>query len=595
MPTGLPAVLAATVRKRRYYGLLGGALAGLVVNAFGWGLPAGLAVGILSEVAPVAVAVSSAGPRGTLRANHLLAAGLAIRQAVIAAAVFGMAGLALSGAPLRWAFAGMLTFGLAGLVAGESTWLRFRICQLGLAVRVGRTPAALPVRLFAFLSDGTHPDRATLRVNGAAWQFRHANIQDHLLRTVQVDLLRRRARSRTLEASEQTVQLLREQRLYDEAIDMVVRLRGPGNQQAEREVVELLGEQGNATELRRRADAGDGQARQRLVRLLRDRGALDEAIEMVRELAEAGNGYAERQMADLLIETGDLAAATKVLIRRAELGDGQARQRLAALADPVPNRATPRPPAGQSGRRSRQTTPPAVPELTTPAVPRQPLPPEDLDARIADLRGRSDRGDWRVHDELLGMLRVKGDAAELRRRAEGGDHDARKQLLHLLREREDHAELRRRSDAGDEFALEQLVQLRQDQGDLDAAIDELRRDGRLGVYGAHWLLELLRERGSIDELRRLAAAGDTYAREQLVGLLRDRGNLDEAVAVLRRPADGGDGWAIRELVGLLLEQGQIDEAIAVLSRRANAGDEHARHQVEVLRFRHRRTTDQPPA
>jgi tetratricopeptide (TPR) repeat protein len=381
------------------------------------------------------------------------------------------------------------------------------------------------------------------------------------------------------------VQLLREQGLYDEAIDMLGRF---GGRRAEGQVVELLGEQGNVAELRRRAAAGDGKARQRLVGLLRGRGELAEAIEIVRQLAEAGNGYAERQLADLLIETGDTAAATKVLTRRAELGDGRARQQLAELTDPS---ARPAPSSAGAGGPVRWT-PPAVAERT-PAGPMRPALPEEPAERIAELRRRSDRGDWRAHEELLGLLRDKGDAGELRRRADEGDHDARKQLLILLRERGDDAELRRRSDAGDEFALEQLVQLRQDEGDLDAAIDELRRDGRLGVYGTHWLLELLRQRGSIDELRRRAAAGDTYAREQLVGLLHDRGNLDEAVAVLRRPADGGDGWAVRELVRLLLEQGQVDEAIAVLGRRANAGDEHARRQLEAVRSRHRRNRDHP--
>jgi len=38
------------------------------------------------------------------------------------------------------------------------------------------------MRLIRFLNDGTHPDRGTVRTNGNAWQFRHASIQDHLLR-----------------------------------------------------------------------------------------------------------------------------------------------------------------------------------------------------------------------------------------------------------------------------------------------------------------------------------------------------------------------------------------------------------------------------
>ncbi|SNY34383.1 tetratricopeptide repeat protein [Paractinoplanes atraurantiacus] len=505
------------------YGLAGGLLTGLISGGLVRGALAGLACAALSLIAPVPGSRSTGGPRGTLAANHLTAAMLALRLAAIAAAVFGLAGLGSTAGPVRWAGAGLAVFGLTALAGAEHTWLRFRVYQLLFAVRTGRAPAALPVRLIAFLTDGTDPDRATLRVNGTAWQFRHANIQDHLLRTTQIDLLRRRARSGVLEATENTFQLLREQGLHDEAIMVLARL-GAGAQWTRHRVADLLREMGDAAELRRRAVGGDGYARQQLVRLLRDRGDEAEAITVLRSLAAAGDDFAERQLAELLIDQGDTEAAKEILTRRADLGDGDAQLRLKGMSRP----------------RGEQPAPPVV------------LP------------------EWVV---------------EVEHRSHEEDYDERKQLLVSLRKQGNEPELRRLSAKGDDFALEQLVQLLQDRGDLDAAVDLLRHDKRLGIYGFRWLLELLRARGSVDELRRLAAGGDTYARDQLVGLFRDRGNLDEAVAVLRRPADSGDSWAGRELVRLLTELGRFDEAIAFLQRRDAAGDFYARYQLQVVRRR----------
>ena len=70
------------------------------------------------------------------------------------------------------------------------------------------------------------------------------------------------------------------------------------------------------------------------------------------------------------------------------------------------------------------------------------------------------------------------------------------------------------------------------------------------------LVDLLAERGNLDELRARADAGDWLAAGQLVDLLVKRGNLDE----LRARVDVGDGIAARRLAGLLADQGRGEEA-----------------------------------
>jgi hypothetical protein len=66
-----------------------------------------------------------------------------------------------------------------------------------------------PRRLIVFLQDGIRPERATLRVNGTAWQFRHALIQDHLTNITRPIVLRRRADTGDRDADRQLAQLLR--------------------------------------------------------------------------------------------------------------------------------------------------------------------------------------------------------------------------------------------------------------------------------------------------------------------------------------------------------------------------------------------------
>jgi hypothetical protein len=80
----------------------------------------------------------------------------------------------------------------------------------------------------------------------------------------------------------------------------------------------------------------------------------------------------------------------------------------------------------------------------------------------------------------------------------------------------------------------------------------------------------------VDELRRLAAAGDEHARRQLAGWLSDRAytgsfadrdTLDEAIEVIRPLADAGDDVAGLWLARWLADCGRLEE----LRQRAAAG------------------------
>ena len=143
------------------------------------GLACGLALAALPSPTPRR---TLGGPAKTLRTNHVLAVTLTVRFAAVAAIVFAAAGYLVGSNMLQWSLVGVVTFAGASLIGSEAVWLRFRVSRL-FAFRGRRThTVSTPGTAHHFLDDGLHPDRATMRVNGHAWQFRHAKIQDHLLR-----------------------------------------------------------------------------------------------------------------------------------------------------------------------------------------------------------------------------------------------------------------------------------------------------------------------------------------------------------------------------------------------------------------------------
>jgi hypothetical protein len=55
-----------------------------------------------------------------------------------------------------------------------------------------------------------------------------------------------------------------------------------------------------------------------------------------------------------------------------------------------------------------------------------------------------------------------------------------------------------------------------------------------------WRAYVLAENDQVEELRELAAAGDSHARRQLASWLSDRARSEEAIEVIRPLADAGD-------------------------------------------------------
>jgi hypothetical protein len=253
------------------FGLIAGFVAGLLVGRPLIGSAAGLAGGLAMIAVPTAGGLrsSAAGPEATLRTNHLLAAVAAIRAGVPAAAVFAATGFLLDTQWTWWAAAGFIVFAASTALASEYAWLRFRLAHFAVTLPAHRRGELLPRRLVAFLQDGIRPERATLRVNGTAWQFRHALIQDHLTNTTRPMVLRRRADAGDREAAHQLVTLLRERGDLDEALAVLRRAADAdtGDWDTRRQLVELLRERGDLDELRRRADAGDRYAALQLARL----------------------------------------------------------------------------------------------------------------------------------------------------------------------------------------------------------------------------------------------------------------------------------------------------------------------------------------
>jgi hypothetical protein len=526
--TDRPSTVVATVRAA--FGGMAGVVTGIASGDIGVGLTAGVVCGLLPGLTRVLrwrpALLGRRGPVDTLRAIHVHTATAAVAYGLLAGAVVAGAAALRGNAVSESALPAAVVFGgAAGLAGGAGTWLRFRLTQLGLALPGLRGhESLLPIHIIALLKDGTHPDRATVRVNGTAWQFRHAVIQDRLLEHVRPRILRRQADAGSRLADGELAGLLREQGSLDE----LRRRAGAGSQHADKELSRLLREQGNIDELRRRADAGSWDADDELAGLLREQGNADE----LRRRADAGSWHAAVPLAGLLREQGSLDEAARVLRRSADAGQVFAAEALAILLREQGN--------------------------------------------VDELRRRSEAGDGSAVRALAELLREQGSLDEaagvLRRSADAGDLPAGRVLSRLLREQSNVDELRRRADAGSWDADDELAGLLREQGNAD----ELRRRAETGSWHAAVALAgLLREQGSLDEaagvLRRSADAGNGSAGRELASLLREQGNLDGAAAVLRRRADAGDRLAARELASLLREQGNFDEAAVVLSRADDVG------------------------
>ena len=83
--------------------------------------------------------------------------------------------------------------------------------------------------------------------------------------------------------------------------------------------------------LRARVDAGDEHAALQLAGLLKARGDLDGAEQILRARSHAGDRYAARELAGLLEDRGDLDGAEQILRARAHAGDRYAARELAGV------------------------------------------------------------------------------------------------------------------------------------------------------------------------------------------------------------------------------------------------------------------------
>jgi hypothetical protein len=596
-------------------------IAGAAVSGVAAGVMAGLVCGAFSAVVPSLRTWPTASPKGTLRANHVLALAASGRQGLIAAAVFGVASYGRSDS-VRWTLAAVGVFVAAGALGGEATWLGFRLSQLYAAAPLRRgEDRLLPRAVVAFLEDGARAERAVIRVNGTAWQFRHAVIEDHLLRHGRVAMLRRHAAGDKVAAERladllwgqgdlagaisilhplaaeggrvagwRLVELFRRQGDLDMVASMLrslvaeanlvggdataarelaalLRDRGDveelgvradaGDLAAARELADLLGERGDVQELRRRAGDGDGLAGETLIQQLQEGGD----VEDLRRCAAAGDRFASMALVGLLVEQGELDQAVSILRPCAEAGDGHAAglwANLLRLRGDVDGAVAVLRPFAESGDVA------AARRLTDLLRERG-----ELGAAVEVMLPFADAGDWSSQVRLGDLLHELGDVNELGRRADAGDQYAAGILAELLGKRDDIEELQRRADADadDGHAAVQLAELLGKRGD----IEELQRRAEDGDWFASQklaesLAEQLGERGDLDQLRRRADDGDGFAARRLAKLLAARGDTDEALSIVRRRADADADILARQLLAdVLYKRGDVDE----LRRRAD--------------------------
>lgn len=224
------------------------------------------------------------------------------------------------------------------------------------------------------------------------------------------------------------------------------------------------------------------QATERLVRLLVEKGRVEEAIAVLRPQAGNGDFLAAGRLADLLIEQGRV----EELRQRAAAGDRHSRMLLAALLAEMLG--------GQSGTeklRQHGYPPGWIAERVAEALDRA-----SSEETIAFLQQRADADDGLAGRGLARLLadegRVEEAIAMLWRRADNGDGFAAGQLVDPLAEHrgteEAIAMLRQWADDGDSSAADQLVNLLAKQGRIDApaVIRSAAFRVLLGVTGKAW-------------------------------------------------------------------------------------------------------------
>ncbi|WP_436531880.1 hypothetical protein [Actinoplanes sp. HUAS TT8] len=331
--------------------------------------------------------------------------------------------------------------------------------------------------------------------------------------------------------------------------------------------------------LREDAARGDVSSVSKLAELLVDEGAVDEAIDVLRVSCADGNWICRDRMIDLLAareqvdelrllaDQGIPAAVWHVALHLA--GNRQVPEAVALLSSIDV--------AGPSGHSDSE-----VERRFAEMLARQ-----GCERELTEL---ADRGNHSAASELAVLLARASRADELRARADGGDTFASWRLVRLLREegRIDEAivMLRTRIGRGDLSAVVDLTELFAGQGNWEAVTDLLREAvaGRkfLRSFREAKVVDLLAERGRVDELLMLTEAGSRHASEQVTPLLVARGRVVEAIEMLRAGVKAGRVGAVTALNDLIADPAVVEAAVEVLRASAESGDTEAGRRPEEL-------------
>ena len=356
-------------------------------------------------------------------------------------------------------------------------------------------------------------------------------------------------------------------------------------------LAQLLVEQGNIDELRARADAGSWAAARDLAQLLENQGNIDEltsranaddeaagrslALRLyfqedavgLRARADVGDKWAAHTLTDLLVKLGRIDEAVLNQRTLAHTGDSLETKRLASVLlkqGESQEAASVLRAAADAGDKS------AGADWAKLLIEQNRIDQATpIVKALAAYIGLHRVFEWigrltdqgRTEDALTVLLAI-GDAGDPHSRYWAADKIV-DTLVALDRTENAIEAMRTLADAGYGRVTDRLAKMLVELGDIERLQD--RADaGDIAAAGA--LAELLAEQGDIEQLRARVEAHswDWCAAGDLVQLLVEQGRLDE----LRARADGGHEWAAEKLAELLAEQGHLDE----LRARADAGD-----------------------
>ncbi|OLZ51622.1 hypothetical protein BS329_15255 [Amycolatopsis coloradensis] len=155
--------------------------------------------------------------------------------------------------------------------------------------------------------------------------------------------------------------------------------------------------------------------------------------------------------------------------------------------------------------------------------------------------------------------------------ADNNSWHGHQRLVELLAERGDLEQLRERAANGDEYAINKLVDLLAERGDLGPLRERAANGDEHAIMRLSWLLA---KRGNWEPMRERADNGDEHAMVALAELVAERGDLGP----LRERAANGDEHAIVRLAWVLAERGDLGP----LRERADNGNWRASIQLVDL-------------